>query len=92
MYPIGFYIEKRPLWVTYQNSILVPIYLVSGYLVTRLVSILYWLLTPKVEVMKTNEAMEPQFEYVVVEDEFNIINEVFDELFECIEKEIRQRI
>lgn len=42
--------------------------------------------------MKTNEAMEPQFEYVVVEDELNILNEVFDELFEHIEKEIRQRI
>lgn len=35
---------------------------------------------------------EPNFEYVVVEDEFNIMNEVFDELFEHIEKEIRQRI
>lgn len=35
---------------------------------------------------------EPTIEYIVVEDEFNILNEVFDELFEHIEKEIRQRI
>lgn len=32
---------------------------------------------------------EPIFEYVVMEDELNILNEVFDELFEHIEKEIR---
>lgn len=31
----------------------------------------------------------PTIEYAVVEDEFNIINEVFDELFEQIEKEIK---
>jgi hypothetical protein len=31
---------------------------------------------------------EPTIEYVVVEDEFNILNEVFDEIFEQIEKEI----
>ncbi len=46
--------------------------------------------------MKRKEASSPQkeptVEYIVVEDEFNILNEVFDELFEHIEKEIRQRI
>lgn len=34
---------------------------------------------------------EPVVEYVVVEDEFNILNEVFDMLFEQIEKEIRNK-
>lgn len=46
--------------------------------------------------MRRKEASSPQkeltIEYMVVEDEFNIINEVFDEIFEHIEKEIRQRI
>jgi hypothetical protein len=45
--------------------------------------------------MKRKEATrppeEPTFEYIVVEDEFNILNEVFDKLFEHIEKEIEQR-
>jgi len=41
---------------------------------------------------ETSPREEPTFEYVVVEDEFNILNEVFDELFEHIEKEIRKRI
>ena len=31
---------------------------------------------------------EPTIEYVVVEDEFNILDEVFDKLFEQVEKEI----
>lgn len=35
---------------------------------------------------------EPTFEYVVVEDEFNILDEVFNELFEQIEKEINGAI
>jgi len=33
---------------------------------------------------------EPTMEYIVVGDEFNILDEVFDELFEQIEKEIRE--
>lgn len=32
---------------------------------------------------------EPTIEYYVVEDEFNILNEVFDEIFEQIERNIR---
>jgi hypothetical protein len=31
---------------------------------------------------------EPTVEYVVVEDEFNILDEVFDKLFEQVEKEL----
>jgi hypothetical protein len=40
--------------------------------------------------MKTEQPAEPMIEYVVVEDEINIsiLNEVFDELFAQIEKEI----
>jgi hypothetical protein len=33
---------------------------------------------------------EPIIEYVVVEDEFHILDEVFDKLFEKVEKEIKQ--
>ena len=44
--------------------------------------------------MDTNKAaeqpQEPTFEYVVVEDEFNILDEVFDMIFEQVEKDIRQ--
>jgi len=32
---------------------------------------------------------EPTIEYVVVEDEFNILDQIFNELFEQVEKEIR---
>lgn len=32
---------------------------------------------------------EPTIGYIVVEDEFNILDTVFDELFEQIEKNIR---
>ncbi|MDB5184330.1 MAG: hypothetical protein JWN38_138 [Candidatus Saccharibacteria bacterium] len=41
--------------------------------------------------MNTEQPAEPMIEYVVVEDEFNfsILDEVFDNLFEQIEKEIR---
>ncbi len=35
---------------------------------------------------------EPTFEYLVVEDEFNILDEVYDELFEAVEKEIKNTI
>ena len=35
---------------------------------------------------------EPTIEYVVVEDEFNILDEVFDKLFEQVEKEINKWI
>ena len=49
--------------------------------------------TQVVETMKNKKAtlqpVEPAIEYVVVEDEFNILDEVFDVLFEQIEKEIR---
>ena len=38
----------------------------------------------------TPQPVEPTIEYVVVGDEFNILDEVFDELFEQIEKEIRE--
>lgn len=45
--------------------------------------------------MKTNthneQPEEPTIEYLVVEDEFNILNEMFDEIFEQIEKEIRNK-
>lgn len=46
--------------------------------------------------MKTNQQNnkqpeEPVIEYVVVGDEFNILEGVFDELFEQIEKEIRSK-
>jgi hypothetical protein len=44
--------------------------------------------------MKRKEAptpqKEPTIEYVVVEDEFNILDEIFNELFEQVEKEIRK--
>ena len=44
--------------------------------------------------MNTNKGAtqteEPTLEYVVMEDEFNILDEVFDELFEQVEKEIKQ--
>jgi len=40
---------------------------------------------------QNNQPEEPIVEYVIVEDEFNILNEVFDELFEQIEKEIRNK-
>lgn len=33
---------------------------------------------------------EPTIEYTVVEDEFNILVGVFDELFEQVEKKIRE--
>jgi hypothetical protein len=33
---------------------------------------------------------EPIIEYMVVEDEFNILDEVFDKLFEQVEKKIRE--
>ncbi len=33
---------------------------------------------------------EPTIEYIVVEDELNILDEVFNELFEQVEKEIRE--
>ncbi len=43
--------------------------------------------------MNTNKAAEqppePTIEYTVVEDEFNILDEVFDMIFEQVEKEIR---
>ena len=43
--------------------------------------------------MKRKEAATPQkeptFEYVVVEDELNILDEIFNKLFEQVEKEIR---
>ena len=43
--------------------------------------------------MKTNkQPEEPIVEYIVEEDEFNVINEVFDVLFEQIEKEIRTKM
>jgi hypothetical protein len=32
---------------------------------------------------------EPRVEYVVVEDELNILDDIFNKLFEQIEKEIR---
>lgn len=32
---------------------------------------------------------EPIFEYVVVEDEFNILDEIFNKLFEQVEKELK---
>ncbi len=35
---------------------------------------------------------EPTIEYTVVEDEFNVIDGVFDELFEQIEKEIMNKL
>lgn len=41
--------------------------------------------------MKTKSATpqkEPTIEYMVVEDEFNILDEIFNELFEQVEKEI----
>jgi hypothetical protein len=47
-----------------------------------------------VDVMNTSKATappeEPTIEYTVVEDEFDILSEVFDEIFEHIEKEIKQ--
>ncbi len=33
---------------------------------------------------------EPTVEYTVVEDEFNILDEIFDKLFEQVEKKIGQ--
>lgn len=39
--------------------------------------------------MNTKQPIEPTIEYVVVEDEFSILDEIFDELFEQVEKEIR---
>ncbi len=45
--------------------------------------------------MKTKQqnkpSEKPTIEYTVVEDEFNVIDGVFDELFEQIEKEIRDK-
>lgn len=45
-----------------------------------------------VEAMKKKQTAsppeEPIFEYLVVEDEFNILDGVFDTLFEQVEKEI----
>lgn len=42
--------------------------------------------------MNTHKAakqpQEPTIEYTVVEDEFNVLDEVFNELFEQIEKEL----
>lgn len=32
---------------------------------------------------------EPTIEYIVVEDEFNILDEIFNKLFEQVEKELR---
>lgn len=37
---------------------------------------------------ETRPPEEPRVEYVVVEDESNILDEVFNKLFERIEKEI----
>ena len=43
--------------------------------------------------MKRKEAptppKEPTIEYIVVEDEFNILDEIFNELFEQVEKEVK---
>ncbi len=41
---------------------------------------------------EVTQNQEPTFEYVVVEDESNILDEIFNKLFEQVEKEIRQRI
>lgn len=41
---------------------------------------------------ETRPPEEPTFEYVVVEDESNILDKVFDELFEQVEKEINKWI
>ncbi len=41
-----------------------------------------------VEAMDTEQPEEPTIEYRVVDDESNILNKVFDELFEQIKKEI----
>ncbi|MCA9323672.1 hypothetical protein KC992_01065 [Candidatus Saccharibacteria bacterium] len=41
---------------------------------------------------ETRPPEEPTFEYVVVEDEFNILDEVFNEIFEQVEKEINEAI
>lgn len=39
--------------------------------------------------MSTEQPVEPIVEYIVVEDEFNILDAIFDALFEQVEKEIR---
>lgn len=41
---------------------------------------------------ETRSPEEPTFEYVVVEDEFNILDEVFNEIFEQVEKEMNGTI
>jgi hypothetical protein len=38
---------------------------------------------------ETTPQKEPTIEYIVVEDESNILERVFNELFERVEKEIR---
>jgi hypothetical protein len=43
-----------------------------------------------VEAMNTEQPIEPTIEYRVVEDESNILDKVFDELFEQLEKEMKQ--
>ncbi len=45
----------------------------------------------KTKQQNNKQPEEPVVEYVVVEDEFNILERVFDELFEQIEKEIRNK-
>lgn len=45
--------------------------------------------------MNTNKGtpkLEPTIEYIVVADEFNILDEIFNELFEQVEKEINHTI
>lgn len=36
----------------------------------------------------TTPQEEPTIEYIVVEDEFNILDEIFNKLFEQVEKEL----
>lgn len=37
----------------------------------------------------TTPQKEPTIEYIVVEDEFNILDEIFNKLFEQVEKELK---
>lgn len=41
---------------------------------------------------KTTPQKEPTIEYIVMEDESNILDEIFNKLFEQVEKEIIKRI
>lgn len=41
---------------------------------------------------QNNQPEEPIIEYTVVGDDFNILDQVFDELFEQIEKEIKNKL